>query len=369
MKNINIAVVGSGPAGIFSAIFASKNPQNKVFIFEKDEIFQTILPTGHGRCNLSFAEYDFKELVKYYPRGEKFLYSVFSKYSVAQTLDFFMSIGIETYIQPDLRIFPVSNSAKDVRKALLLELKKAKNIFFIKDEVIEIIKDEKFVVKTKNYSQIFDKVIVSTGLKNILKTFDLEIHDFKPSLCALDIKENQYYSLAGVSLENIKAKINSEIFEGNLLFTHKSISGPLVYKISSLNVEKNFPYEIFFELYSGDLNNIFEINQKKDILNALCETNLPKSFLNLFLESLKINPTKKVCDLKKEERILINNNLNSWKFSVLSSIKGGEIVSFGGIDLDEINSKTMQSKKYEGLFFCGEALNVDGFTGGFNLQN
>ena len=123
----NVGIIGGGPAGIMCAIFASQNPENKIFIFDKNIILNTILPTGGGRCNLAYSEFNFKELAKFYPRGEKFLYSVFSRFSTKDTLDFFNKIGVKTYVQDDLRIFPITDCAKDVKTALLKQLEK-KNI-------------------------------------------------------------------------------------------------------------------------------------------------------------------------------------------------------------------------------------------------
>jgi len=120
---VKVAIIGGGPAGCISAIFASENFDNNITIFEKKDLLFTLLATGGGRCNLAFEEYDFKELVKFYPRGEKFLYSVFSKFALSDTLDFFDNIGVKTYTQDDFRIFPTSNSARDVRAKILNELR------------------------------------------------------------------------------------------------------------------------------------------------------------------------------------------------------------------------------------------------------
>ena len=119
----DIGIIGGGPAGIMCAIFAAKNPDNKIFILDKSIILNTILPTGGGRCNLAYCEYNFKELAKFYPRGEKFLYSILSKFSTADTIEFFNNIGVETYVQEDLRVFPVSDSSKEVKNALLKQYK------------------------------------------------------------------------------------------------------------------------------------------------------------------------------------------------------------------------------------------------------
>ena len=144
-----IAIIGGGPAGVTAALFAAQNSENLIYIFDKGIILNTLLPTGGGRCNLAFAEYNFKELAKYYPRGEKFLYSIFSRFSTAQTVNFFEKIGIKTYTQDDLRIFPESNSSKEVKTALLKEIEKNKNIKKIFENVIELKKENDIFKLTK----------------------------------------------------------------------------------------------------------------------------------------------------------------------------------------------------------------------------
>ena len=148
MKKICIA--GGGPAGVMTAIFASENPENKIYIFDKGIILNTLLPTGGGRCNLAYNEYNFKELAKFYPRGEKFLYSIFSRFSTKETIDFFKSIGVNTYVQEDSRIFPVSNSAKDVKEALLKQIDK-KNVKKVFEEIEDMRRE-----REKKTSKIFD---------------------------------------------------------------------------------------------------------------------------------------------------------------------------------------------------------------------
>ena len=123
-----IAIIGGGPAGAMCAITAAQSTENEISIFDKGIILNTILPTGGGRCNLAYAEYEFRELAKFYPRGEKFLYSILSRFSTAETIEFFQKAGVETYTQDDNRIFPKSNSAKDVKEAFLKLLNKKNNI-------------------------------------------------------------------------------------------------------------------------------------------------------------------------------------------------------------------------------------------------
>ena len=157
-----IAIIGGGPSGVMTAIFAAQKNYN-VTIFEKGDLLKTLLKTGNGRCNITYNEPDFKELTKFYPRGNKFLYSVFARFNVLDTINVFEKIGVKLYTQDDNRMFPVSNSAKDVQKALLKKINQFKNIRIIKEKVESITKKAVFVVN-KKYE--FDKVVVALGGKS-----------------------------------------------------------------------------------------------------------------------------------------------------------------------------------------------------------
>ena len=390
MKKICIA--GGGPAGVVAAIFASENPENKIYIFDRGIILNTLLPTGGGRCNLAYNEYNFKELAKFYPRGEKFLYSVFSVFSTKETIEFFKKIGIDTYVQEDLRIFPVTNSSKDVKEALLKQINK-KNINKVFEQIGDITKTDKgFCVKTGKNIYNFDAVVISCGGRGsgqkLAKNLGHNIIDLKPSLCALVTKEKDFVSLAGVSLKNIKAevffdnkkvKIPPSMLTGDILFTHTGISGPLVYRISSycayLDFCKERPLKIVlnisrknFDEFDGIFLKDLKENPQKETLNVLSK-HIPKNFAAALCEKENIDKIQKAGQLSKIDRQKLSKALTSLAINVISAVKGEEIVTAGGVDLKEINAKTMESKLVSNLYFCGEVLNIDGLTGGFNLQN
>lgn len=382
--NKKIAVIGGGPAGVFAAIFASENPDNSVFIFEKNNVLKTLLPTGGGRCNLAHNEHDSKELAKSYPRGEKFLYSVFSQFCTKDTIDFFNKIGIKTYVQPDSRIFPVCDSSQEVRNALLREL----DCINTKHErVLSVSKEgDVFKVKTQKTVYDFDKIVVTTGGKGIghqiAEELGHNIIPLKPALTSLKIKEKFLSELSGLSLQNISAKIigaKQKAICGDLLFTHYGISGPLTYKISSYFAYEEFnndkPLKISFNLinkrfeeFDKEFNEELKARAQKDISNLLCEY-IPKRLSDLILQKEKINPQTKSGQLSKSERIKLSKNLTEFELNAICAAKGEEIVTAGGVDLKEVNPKTMESKIVQNLFFCGEILDIDGLTGGFNLQN
>lgn len=349
-----VVIIGGGPAGCMCAYFLQNDFD--VTVIEKNTPLKTILPTGGGRCNLCHAEFDFKELAKNYPRGEKFLYSVFSKFSTADTIDFFEKIGVETYTQENMRIFPKSNSAKDVREHFLQALKKVR---FIKENALRINRqDEIFSVVTNMGAYKADFVVISSGghaSYDLIKMLGHKIIEPKPALVGLLTKEN-FASISGVCINNI-------------LFTHKGISGPKIYEISSLRARESFPYKLNFDFIGEvDLQTELNSNPHKSIKNLLSE-HVPKSFAEFVLIELKINPDTKshMIDGKTRDKIL--TKLQNFEICVIGTFPDGEVVTAGGVDLKEINQKDMQSKLVPRIYFCGEVMDIDGFCGGFNLQN
>ncbi len=375
---MKIGIIGAGPSGVMTAIEASKNIENEITLIDENEPLMTLLPTGGGRCNLAHCEYDNSELIKFYPRGGRFLLSVFSRFATGDTIDFFEKIGVKTYVQKDLRIFPVSNSAKTVKEAMLTQLKN-KNVKIIKKKVISFKKDgDIFIVQTQNNKYIFDKLVFSGGIKknyDLLKEAKIELIAPKPALCALCIEEKELYSLAGVTLNNVTA-----IFDGkkeladNLLITHNSISGPLAYKISSLNAYHSFPYKIHLNFVNETLQEfdkklitLLNENSKRNFANILSQF-IPHSFALYLLRKSECPEGIKASQIDKKLRKKIVELLCNYELKIISQKPDGEIVTAGGVNLDFINPKTLEYKSINNLYFCGEVLNVDGYTGGFNLQ-
>ena len=387
-KKNKIAIIGGGPAGVMTAITASKSPENEIYLFDKGIILNTILPTGGGRCNLAYEEFNFKELAKFYPRGEKFLYSVFSKFATAETIDFFEEIGLKTYTQNDNRIFPTTNSSKDVKNALTKQLDK-KNIKKCFEQVLDIKKDgEKFKIKTNKNFYEFDKVVIATGGRGsgqkLAKNLGHNITELKPALCSLITKEQNFSQLSGISLKDISADVcfeNKKIktLTGDFLFTHKGVSGPLVYKISSycayLNFSKENPLKMCFNLVNKSFEQFDEEfltalkkHPQKESVNILSEY-LPKNLAFTIFKNENIVPSVKSGQLTKKDREKLSKAVTNCTLNAINVSNGEEIVTAGGVDLKEINSKTMESKIVPNLYFCGEVLDIDGLTGGFNLQN
>ena len=254
-KSKTVAIIGAGPAGCICAKFLQD--KFEVTLFDMGKFLRTILPTGGGRCNLAHAEYDFRELASNYPRGEKFLYSVFSKFATSDTIDFFEKLGIKTYTQDDNRIFPISNSSSEVREKMLKSLSKSN---LIKEQVNNIQKLQNcWKIVTDKSSYAFDYVVIAIGGHSSFKLIEnlgVNINEPTQALVGLITKED-FSEIAGVSINNI-------------LFTHKGVSGPLIYKLSSINARKNFPYNITLELTPEfNLQEYLDKKPHKEIKNLL----------------------------------------------------------------------------------------------------
>lgn len=349
-----VVIVGGGPAGCICAYFLQNDFE--VTVIEKNSPLKTLLPTGGGRCNLCHAEFDFKELAKNYPRGEKFLYSVFSKFSTSDTIEFFEKIGVETYVQENLRVFPQSNSAKDVREHFLNSLNKVK---FVGENALRVnILENGFSVVTDMGAYKADYVVISTGghsTFDLIKMLGHKIVAPKPALVGLLTKED-FSSISGVVINDV-------------LFTHRGISGPKIYTISSLRARDNFPYKLSFNFIDDiDLQDYLNQNPHKSIRNLIAEF-VPKSFADYVLYNLKIEAETKCYRIDGKTRDKILDKLHNFEVTVTGTFPDGEVVTAGGVDLKEINSKNMESKIVPHIYFCGEVLDIDGFCGGFNLQN
>lgn len=359
----SIAIIGGGASGCICAYFLLKLGFD-VTVFDKGSFLRTLLPTGGGRCNLAHAEFNPKDLASNYPRGEKFLYSIFSKFSTSETLELFEEMGIKTYTQENFRIFPESNSAKDVRETILSKLKNAQ---LIRENILKLsLLETGFKLKSDKAEYLFDKVIIATGGHSGYKFAEdlgIKIIEPKPSLVGLSTKED-FKNISGTV---IKSAICNGI-QDDILFTHFGVSGPLIYKISSIKAFDKMPYSLSIDLAPEliDFQEELNSNPHKEIKNVISKY-LPQKIVTVILKDL--DETEKCHKINGKTRDLILDRIHNFKITVTGTNQGEETVTAGGVDLDEINPKTMQSKKYPNLYFIGEVLNIDGFCGGFNLQN
>lgn len=358
-----IAIIGAGASGCICAYFLLKSGYD-VTLFDKASPLRTILPTGGGRCNLAHAEFNPRELASYYPRGEKFLYSVFSKFSTAETIELFEELGIKTYIQENGRIFPESNSAKNVREIILNKIKSA-NILKEKITRIKPIQNG-FSLKSEKAEYFFTHVIVASGGHSgyeLLENLGIKIVPPKPSLVGLNTKED-FSTLSGTAIKNVACNG----FIDDLLFTHFGISGPITYTISSIKAFEQFPYKLTFDLAPelNDLQADLNSNPHKEIKNIL-NMYLPQKVSEFVLKDF--DSKMKAHQINGVIRNSILERIHNFEINVCGTNKGEETVTAGGVDLNEINPKTMEIKSYPNLYCIGEVLNIDGFCGGFNLQN
>ena len=358
----NISIIGAGASGCICAYFLLKSGLD-VTLFDFGEPLRTLLPTGGGRCNLAHAEFDFMELAKNYPRGEKFLYSVFSRFSTGDTISLFEELGVETYIQDDGRIFPESNSSKDVRDNILNKIKSL-GANLVREKVTEIIPYEnEYKIVTNKADYLFTDIVISSGGRGVIKGIEHNIVPFSPSLVGLNAESDK--ELSGLVVKNVYS--NDFKISGDILFTHFGVSGPLIYTISSLKTKDTVPYELSFDL-STELDNLQELlnkNPHKDLKNIVSDFLPERLSKSILLE----HGNKKAHSVDGKTRDFILDKIHNYKLTVSGTNKGEETVTAGGYDLNEINPKTMESKVHKGIYFTGEVLNIDGFCGGFNLQN
>lgn len=403
---MKIVIIGGGPAGIMAAISAKENhPEDEVVILEKNNTLgRKLLITGKGRCNIT-SSLNIDEFIKNIPGNGMFMFSAFKNYTNTDIIKLLQKNGVETKEERGNRVFPFSDKSRDVLEALERELKRLNVIIKLNCEVKKINKiDNTFFVDT-NIDQIkADKLIIATGGKSypltgstgdgylFAKWFGHTITDIKPSLVPLEIRENnECKNMQGLSLRNISIKIkdienNKQIYEdfGEMLFTHFGISGPIILSSSAhliryKNIEsllKNGKIKIYIDLkpaLSVEQLNLrilrdFEKEKNKEFRNSLFEL-LPRKIIDYIISQSKINPCKKVNEITKQERLELVKQIKQVEFTIKGTrpIEEG-IITSGGINIKEINPSTMESKLVKGLYFAGEVIDVDAYTGGFNLQ-
>jgi predicted Rossmann fold flavoprotein len=395
-----------GPAGMIAAVTASENG-NEVTILEKMEnIGKKLLITGKGRCNITNSA-DMEEFMKNIPENSKFLYSSFNKYTNQDIVSFLKKQGVETKVERGGRIFPVSDKAQDVLEAFKRRLKELKVQIRTNFEVAKILTEDGNVtgIEGKNGEKILaDKVILATGGKSypvtgstgdgyrMAKMLGHTVTELKPSLVPLTTSGNSRIlcqQMQGLSLKNVAIKIKNEnkiIYEdfGEMLFTHYGVSGPVILSASAIlirykNIDellKENKIKLYIDLKPAldeeKLDNRilrdFEELKNKQFKNSLDKL-LPRKMIEPIITLIGISPEKRINEITKEERRKIVKVLKNFELTI-SGFRSIEeaIVTKGGISIKEINPKTMESKIINGLYFAGEIIDLDAFTGGFNLQ-
>jgi predicted Rossmann fold flavoprotein len=392
----DVAVIGGGPAGIMASCIAAESGAKVVLLERNKTLGKKLLLTGNGRCNITNAELNLRELVKNYNNGE-FLFHAFSVFGPKETLSFFEKLGIKTKIEGNKRVFPANNDAKSVLEALSICLKKNKVQVSFGSEVTDIECKNKKISNLilNNGTVIAKKYILCTGGKSypftgsdgigykLAEKMGHTIIKPKPALSPISIKESWIKNLQGISLKNIRLSVfqnGKKQFqeEGEILFTHFGISGPAVLNISGKvgdlleKAEVKLGIDIFPLLNQEELASGFEDDLKKytnrttkNILSAF----VPERLAEVLLDVIGIDKNKVANNMSKVERGLVVKTLKNIEITTKEILGFNQaIVTRGGISLKEIDHETMKSKIISNLFFAGEIINADGKSGGFNLQ-
>lgn len=388
-----IIIIGGGAAGFFAAINAAMlHSDYQITILEKtNKLLSKVKVSGGGRCNVTHSCFDNNELVKNYPRGNKELLQVFSRFNTTDTIEWFNKQGIQLKTEEDGRMFPESDSSQSIIDCFLNLSKKHRIEIVMQCEVFAIKKEgNHFKLKTSKEDLKCDAVICSTGgfnkaeAYNVIKNLGHKIIEPIPSLFTINLPDdNIKKELQGVSVPFAQVKIKGSKlnYSGPVLITHWGLSGPAVLKLSAFAAQEfynanyhasilvNWVYPLKLSEVELQIKNIQKQNHKA-LPHSSAQFNLPKRLWEFICLKSEINNQKTWAEISNKQLIKLCENLVNCEFEMKGKTTfKEEFVSCGGVDLKEIDFKAMQSKLVPGLFFCGEVLNIDGITGGFNFQN
>ena len=408
---MKVVVIGGGPAGMMAGITAAKEGNDVTLLEKNDRCGKKLLITGKGRCNIT-SSLTMDEFINNIPGNGRFLYSAFQNYTNQDILDMLHNNGVETKVERGNRIFPASDRSIDVLNAFESELRRANVKVINNAKVTSVVTFENEVkavrfIKEDSKNEIkADKVIIATGGKsypitgstgdgyNIAKELGHNIETLKASLVPLIsngeslriCKELQGLSLKNIEITIIDKENNKVLYKdfGEMLFTHFGVSGPVILSSSAhllryKNIEEKFDnneIELYIDLkpaltyekLDSRIQRDFEKYKNKEIRNGIEEL-LPRKMILPILELAGIDENKKVNSITKEERRMLVNILKNMPITITGFRPIEEaIITAGGISIKEINPKTMESKIISGLYFAGEIIDVDAYTGGFNLQ-
>lgn len=388
-----VVVIGAGPAGMMAAITASKNNNEVILIDGNDRLGKKLFITGKGRCNVTNSK-DISEFFDFIPGNPYFLYSSLYTFTNEDTMNFFENEGIKLKVERGGRVFPSSDKSSDIIKGLSNVIDRSNIKVMLNSKVIGLIKDENKIIGVKIDNNIIkgDHFIIATGGasypltgskgegQKFAKELGHNIIELKPSLVPIEIKESLVKELMGLSLRNIELTIyegKKKVFKdfGEMIFTHFGISGPLVLSGSRF-IKNNNDYTVSIDLKPAlDVKELdlriqkdFKKYINKDFKNSLDDL-LPKKLIPIIIKKSMIKEDKKVNEITKEERKRLTSLIKEFTLSVkgLRPIEEA-IVTAGGVDTKEIDPSTMRSKIINNLSFAGEVIDVDAFTGGYNVQ-
>lgn len=389
-------IIGAGASGLFASIIAARNRKKVLLLEHSDKIGKKLLITGKGRCNVTNNS-DNNEILKNVPVNSRFMFSALNAFSAYDTMNFFEELGVNLKTERGNRVFPVSDSAAEIVNALGSEVKKL-NVTLKFEKVTKLIIEDNVAkgVKCGNNQYFSDSVIIATGGKSypgtgstgdgytLAKQAGHNITKLTPSLVPIVTNEKFCAEMMGLSLKNVtltlkdkneKKPIYSEL--GEMLFTHFGVSGPLVLSASShIRKMEEDRYTLEIDLKPGlteqqldlRLQRDFKEYPNKDFSNVLIKL-LPSKMIPVIISLSGISPETKVNQITKQQRIDFLKLVKCFPLTVKCFRPIEEaIITSGGVDVKEISPKTMESKLVSGLYFIGEVIDVDAYTGGFNLQ-
>ena len=392
---MKVAVIGGGAAGFFAALAVKQHhPKAQVSIFEKSQkLLSKVKISGGGRCNVTNATSSIKKLSAAYPRGGNALKKAFTIFSTADTMEWFESRGVSLVTQDDLHVFPLSQDSQTIIDCFLSEAKKLQIEIHLGAGVKELVPAnyqwEAHFIKDGLPSKVFDKIIVATGGSpkrsglNWLEQLGHKIEDPVPSLFTFNMPSEPIKELMGIVVENATAKIAGTKLQatGPLLITHWGMSGPAVIILSAFGArilqEKSYSFEVLINWVSiKNEEKVFEHlegisrSQAKKQLHNYRPFSIPDRLWQFFIGKCELNPTKLWGELGKKGinkivRILTNDQYHVQGKTTFKE----EFVTCGGVSLESINFKTMESLVVNNLYFAGEVLDIDGITGGYNFQS
>lgn len=392
-EGYDFLVIGGGAAGCFGAIsYAEAAPGSRVCILEKsDAVLGKVKISGGGRCNVTHACYDPRELTPHYPRGEKNLIGPFFTWSVGETIDWFESRGVELKVESDGRMFPTTDDSQTVIDCLNGAAADAGILVEYRCEVVSLEKEaEHWCVQTKDGRSFRSRAVLlaTGGIRNrageiLAGELGHTIVPAAPSLFTFKVADPRIAELAGITVENVTAEIPSPGMnsEGPCLITHWGFSGPAILKLSARAARELADCDYRFEVrinwcggmseteLDGMLASAREDAPKKRVRSGVDGIAIPSRLWQRFVEAAEIDEETSWSNLSKKERHRLVQQLTASTFAVNGkSMNKEEFVTAGGVSRDEIDFKTMESRLTPGLYFAGEVLDVDGVTGGFNFQ-
>lgn len=394
-----VVVIGGGAAGLMAAVIAGREGAKVTLLEKMNYVGKKMGITGKGRCNITNA-CDMSDFIKNTPGNGKFLYGAYERFTNEDLLQLLHDAGLETKVERGGRVFPASDSALDVRNTFMKLMKHYGVDVHLEEPVKKLLVDDGVVtgVVTDKETYHADAVVIATGGKSYPATGSTgdgymlvaqvghKITDIRPSLVPIVTEESWVKDLMGLSLRNVelsvvaKNKVQAKMF-GEMMFTHFGITGPIVLSLShtvgklmrkknigTIGLDINLKPALSPEILDKRLQKDFDLYSKKQLINGMKDL-LPSRLIPLIIELAGIDPQKPINQISKEERQQIGYMLQHMPLTVKGLRPVEEaIVTAGGISLKEFNPKTMESKLVKGLYGAGEVLDIDAFTGGYNLQ-